>query len=88
MMKELFMRRGEQCSLQYHRNKHETFYIVRGKLRVVHGAFITEFKPGNYLPIKPGMFHRMAALKNTLYIECSTPHKDDTIRIKDEYGRL
>ena len=30
VVKELFMKEGNSCSLQYHNIKHETFYVING----------------------------------------------------------
>ena len=35
-MKELFMKKGHQCSLQYHEIKHETVYILKGNLHIFY----------------------------------------------------
>ena len=34
VVKRLFMKAGHSCSLQYHNKKHETIYVLSGKLAV------------------------------------------------------
>ena len=31
------MKKGEQCSLQYHEFKHETIYVISGELKLIIG---------------------------------------------------
>jgi mannose-6-phosphate isomerase-like protein (cupin superfamily) len=91
-VKELRMKAGHQCSLQSHRFKRETFYMVSGEM-----SFIVEnadgemaaiaIKPGQSFTIKPGVKHRMRAITDIVYLECSTPHLDDVVRFDDDYSR-
>ena len=92
MFKKLFMKKGHRCSLQYHQKKMETFFVVKGHLKLYHGKSkknlkIKRFKSGDYLTIKPKYIHRMEAVINTTYLEASTPEINDVIRLIDDYGR-
>lgn len=92
MMKRLTMKAGCQCSLQYHEHKRETFLMVSGEME-----FILEDATGNLRPIRfkkdefftipPGVKHRMRAITDIVYIEASTPHPDDVVRVEDDYDR-
>lgn len=91
-MKRLFMRAGHQCSLQYHQLKHETFYVLSGRMEFQYGSsaksLITkEMLPGDSFVIAPLMIHRMKALEDCVYLEASTPELTDVVRIDDDYGR-
>jgi len=93
VVKELFMTKGNSCSLQYHEKKHESFYVVKGKLKFYVG--IDENKLSEiilneceYYTIKPLVVHRMEAMVDSIYIESSTNFLDDVIRIQDKYGRI
>jgi len=93
VVKELFMKEGCGCSLQFHNNKHETFYVVSGKLRFYVGnnkdnLQIMYLETGSYYIIKPMVVHRMEAVVDSKYIECSTNFLDDVVRIDDKYGRI
>ena len=93
VVKELFMKEGNSCSLQYHELKHETFYVLKGKLRFYVGKTkddltIMELNVGECYTIEPLVVHRMEAVVDSLYLESSTNHLDDVIRIEDNYGRL
>jgi mannose-6-phosphate isomerase-like protein (cupin superfamily) len=92
VMKELFMTAGNCCSVQYHEKKHETVYVVSGKLLLHYGDTkdslqIAELGPGQSFVVPPGLIHRMEAAEDSLYLEASTPQLDDVIRLQDKYGR-
>lgn len=93
VVKELFMKKGECCSLQYHELKRETIYILEGCLKVYIGLEIDKLQekimyPGNHLTIEPFTIHRMEGVgdKNR-YLETSTNELWDVVRLNDKYGR-
>lgn len=93
VVKELFMKAGQSCSLQYHENKHETFVVVSGLLKFSYGVNQeslkdTVLKPGDFFVLPPLTLHRCEGIENSIYIECSTNHLDDVIRLEDKYGRI
>jgi quercetin dioxygenase-like cupin family protein len=87
MVKLLFMKKGESCSLQYHREKHETIFVLDGLLNLNYQGISHELTPGQYFVIETGQVHRMTALKDCKYLECSTPENEDVVRLEDNYGR-
>lgn len=88
MVKYLFMKAGHSCSLQYHKEKHETIVVFTGELEILHGNKTTILKAGDYLSIKPTVVHRMSSKEDCLYLEASTSQLDDVIRVEDNYGRV
>lgn len=93
MFKQLYMKTGHQCSLQFHKKKIETIYIVKGKLKIYYGKKETNLKSKVFnkektITIKPGTIHRMQAIVDTVYLEASTPELKDVIRISDDYMRV
>jgi mannose-6-phosphate isomerase len=92
VVKTLFMREGERCSLQYHERKHETVVVLNGELRVIYGPspdelFEVVLTAGDHLILEPHTIHRMCALTDTTYLEASTPDLQDVVRLQDDYGR-
>ncbi len=90
VVKKLFMKKGHQCSLQYHEDKRETVYIIQGQLKISighNGENIKIYNRNDYITIDPNIVHRMTGWTDCWYLECSTPELDDVIRIEDEYGR-
>lgn len=91
--KLLFVRAGEQLSLQFHRVKDETIYVQEGRIELEIGdpgqqALDVEIVgPGRSFRLQPGMVHRWRALEDSLVLEVSTPELDDVVRLEDRYGR-
>jgi mannose-6-phosphate isomerase-like protein (cupin superfamily) len=88
VVKRLMMKKGNQCSLQYHEAKKETVMVLSGTLTVYFNDQIIKMAPSDTLTIEPHDIHRMfAENEDCLYLECSTPELDDVVRIEDDYGR-
>ena len=91
--KVLFVRAGESLSLQYHREKDESWYIESGRARLELGEVGQEaldeevIVAGACFHYRPGTVHRVTAIEDTTIIEVSTPHLDDVVRLEDKYGR-
>jgi mannose-6-phosphate isomerase len=91
--KILFVKAGESLSLQFHREKDESWLVHSGR------AELEMAEPGKKLPgsevvgpgaafrILPGTVHRVRALEDTTILEVSTPQLDDVVRLDDRYGR-
>jgi mannose-6-phosphate isomerase-like protein (cupin superfamily) len=92
--KILFVRAGESLSLQFHREKDESWYVLEGRAKVELGApgqtmLNSEVvAPGAAFHFKPGTVHRVTALEDTRILEVSTPELDDIVRLEDRYGRV
>jgi mannose-6-phosphate isomerase-like protein (cupin superfamily) len=90
--KVLFIRKGEQLSLQFHRRKDEVIYIHEGRIELEVGEpgrtpDVEVVRPGHAFRFKPGTVHRWRALEDTFVLEVSTPDVDDVVRLEDRYGR-
>jgi mannose-6-phosphate isomerase len=84
---------GQRLSLQFHREKDESWYVLEGRAELefaAPGARATTTEvvtPGAAFRIKPGTVHRVLALEDTTILEVSTPEIDDVVRLEDSYGR-
>jgi mannose-6-phosphate isomerase-like protein (cupin superfamily) len=90
--KVIFVRAGEQLSLQFHRTKDETVYVQSGRIELEigdpGGTLDTEVVgPGHAFRLRPGVVHRWRALEDAVVLEASTPELDDVVRLEDRYGR-
>jgi mannose-6-phosphate isomerase len=91
--KILFVRAGCSLSLQFHREKDESWYVQEGRAELQLGDVgdpllnSEVIGPGASFRYRPGTVHRVAALEDTTILEVSTPHLDDVVRLEDEYGR-
>jgi mannose-6-phosphate isomerase len=91
--KVLFVKRGESLSLQFHREKDESWYVQSGRAKLELGragaGVLNEevIVAGACFHYTPGTVHRVTALEDTTILEVSTPHLDDVVRLEDAYGR-
>jgi mannose-6-phosphate isomerase len=91
--KVLFVKQGESLSLQFHREKDESWLIQSGRAMIELGAVGDSVLnqevvgPGAAFHYKPGTVHRITAVEDTTILEVSTPHLDDVVRLEDSYGR-
>ena len=91
--KVLFVRAGQSLSLQFHREKDESWLVQSGRAKLELGkigqAVLAEevIGPGAAFRYPPGTVHRVTALDDTTILEVSTPHLDDVVRLEDRYGR-
>lgn len=101
-LKRIRMTAGHQSSLQSHRYKAETNYVVEGEATVLAGLAApddpgatvdvarlttTVYGPGTGWSSPPGELHRVIARRDYTAIEVSTPELDDVVRWQDDTGR-
>jgi mannose-6-phosphate isomerase len=91
--KVLVVKAGESLSLQFHKEKDESWLVYSGRAKLELGSVgepmlkqevIAE---GAAFRFRPGTVHRVTALEDTTILEVSTPHLDDVVRLDDRYGR-
>jgi mannose-6-phosphate isomerase len=83
---------GHRLSLQYHVEKDETSYLLKGRMLLTKGPdpdnlTVVEIGPGHQWRNRPGEIHTIEALEDSDVLEVSTPHLDDVVRLQDSYGR-
>jgi hypothetical protein len=113
VLKEIILNEGFKTSLQVHKYKAETNYILEGQGlliysdvkfdcdRYVEGKYteqeldqilinlkVQSYGPGSVMSIEPGTIHRMIAYTKLRFVEASTCHLDDVIRLQDDANRL
>jgi mannose-6-phosphate isomerase-like protein (cupin superfamily) len=95
--KLLHINAGQALSVQYHNNKDETIFLLRGRMKYRLGSEAGgggseklrefEMKEGESYRNTPGTVHQMEAITDCDVLEASTPHLDDVVRLQDRYGR-
>jgi quercetin dioxygenase-like cupin family protein len=86
--KILEFNKGAEFSMHYHMLKHETFYILEGKIEL-RGYDLSDASPrsevyaqGTVITIPAGNPHKIIALEKSRVIEVSTQHfESDSYRI-------
>lgn len=82
--KLLYLKKGARGSIHYHKKKHETFYVLRGKVTLRWGKLEVTMPQGQSLEVKPGLVHSFRGEEDSIIIEFSTHHDDeDTYRINE-----
>ena len=86
--KILSLKKMFRCSLHYHKNKTETFYVLKGQvlLEVDDNAYM--LSPGSAVDIYPNQKHRFTGLKDSQIIEFSTHHEDSDSYRDEESKKL
>jgi mannose-6-phosphate isomerase-like protein (cupin superfamily) len=91
--KVLFVKAGQSLSLQFHREKDESWLVQSGRAKLELGEVGESVLkaeivgPGAAFHYTPGTVHRVTALEDTTILEVSTPQLDDVVRLEDAYGR-
>ena len=89
--KILFIKKGHRLSLQYHKQKDETLYCLKGRASLIIEnrdiSDILPLVPDRSYRIEPMTVHRVEAIKDTTLVEVSTPEGEDVVRVADDYGR-
>ncbi len=71
--KYMFVFDKQTCPMHSHKEKHETFFVVKGKIQVSTDFGIIILEPGDVLPIATDTKHSFTGIGNTLVLEISKP---------------
>jgi mannose-6-phosphate isomerase-like protein (cupin superfamily) len=75
--KFLFVFDGQTCPAHSHRDKHETFFIVKGTVMMRYGDRTFEMGSGDVLPVAQGALHSFTGKGPALLLEVSKPCQID-----------
>ena len=71
--KFLFVFGGQTCPMHWHTNKHETFFIVHGKVMMSINGDVCEMQPGQCLAVSAETPHSFTGKEPSLLLEVSQP---------------
>ncbi len=71
--KLIFILKQQTCPMHYHKIKHETFYLVKGKVEMEAGGKTVVMNQGDIKIMPQNTRHRFVGLENSLILECSKP---------------
>jgi len=78
--KFMFLFSGQTCPMHPHRVKHETFFVVKGRIEMDLGGKILTLGLGDTCVVDQNARHRFTALEDSLVLESSKPDLvDDSI---------
>jgi mannose-6-phosphate isomerase-like protein (cupin superfamily) len=90
--KILHLAPGGVLSLQYHENKVETIFVIKGEVTVetreADRASSVRLAEGEGFHVPAGLVHRFSSAGGCDLVEVSTAHPDDVVRLEDRYGRI
>ena len=86
--KYLFVFAGQSCPRHCHRTKHETFFVVKGRVRMGLAGTDRELAAGDVLPMPPGTPHGFTGLHPALLLEVSKPCVLDDNEFEDRRIRI
>jgi quercetin dioxygenase-like cupin family protein len=71
--KLIFIFKGQTCPKHHHKKKHETFFIVKGKVKMELGCEDFLMNQGDRLVVEQYSKHQFTALEDSLLLESSMP---------------
>lgn len=71
--KYLFVFDGQTCPMHRHKEKHETFFIVKGTVRMEYDGRIQDMHEGEVLPVNQWKYHSFTGIGPALLLEISKP---------------
>ena len=81
--KLLFIRKGFSIPIHFHKNKDETFYLIKGRAWIYKNRVKKLMRKYDVVHLSPRDTHKVVAIKNCKIIEFSTHHEDsDTYHLK------
>src|SRR3989338_3831365 len=86
--KKLILNKGYRCSMHHHKNKDETFYVLKGKVLMEIGNKKYIMHPDNSILIEPNTKHRFTGLEDSEIMEFSTHHEDSDSYREELSGKV
>lgn len=71
--KFMFLFAGQTCPRHYHKEKLETFFVVRGSISMDYADKRVTLTKGDVLTVETERYHEFSALENSLVLEVSKP---------------
>lgn len=71
--KYLFVFDGQTCPNHNHKEKLETFFVVKGKIFMDYDGSSMEMNPGDVLKVEQGKYHSFTGMGPALLLEISKP---------------
>lgn len=82
--KFMFMFAGQTCPMHHHRIKHETFFIVKGRVEMELAGKKFIMEQGDRLIVDQNAKHAFTALEDSLILECSRADLVDDSIFEDQ----
>ncbi|MGV8152048.1 MAG: cupin domain-containing protein [Candidatus Nanoarchaeia archaeon] len=86
--KFLNLKKGYQCSIHYHKNKDETFYVLSGKVLMELEGDAYIMQKNESVRVLPNKKHRFSGIENSVILEVSTHHEEGDSYRETESGKV
>ena len=73
----MILKQGYRCSMHFHKDKDEVFYVVSGRILLELGDGGRVMGPGDHHHIPVGVEHRFWGIEDAEIMEFSTHHRDE-----------
>lgn len=87
MGKILHIEAGKRLSLQYHDQKTESWYLLKGKVTIILDDEEINMEEGLGYTTQIDQKHRLVGIEDSDILEVSTPEIGSTFRVEDDYSR-
>lgn len=75
--KFLNLNKNSYCSIHWHKQKDETFYVLDGEIKLELFGETIYLSSGQSIRLKPYTVHRFTGITNSKILEISTTHSDE-----------
>jgi mannose-6-phosphate isomerase-like protein (cupin superfamily) len=86
--KILNLSEGYRCSVHHHEKKHETFYVLSGKVLMENNGAIRLMTQGDVQAVEPFQKHRFSGMELSRIIEFSTHHEENDSYRETQSGKI
>ncbi len=88
VLKKIFMKKGNKCSLQYHDEKYETNYLIEGKAKIIKGLHIDLKEDRNKtfeIILSKNLHKDYSIISNAPYIFTNVPGEVHRVYSEEDY---
>ena len=74
---------GQTCPNHYHKLIKETFFIIKGDVRMIVGGDVTDMGPSDKVTLAPGAWHAFSSEEGAVIEEITTHQEKDDSYFED-----
>jgi mannose-6-phosphate isomerase-like protein (cupin superfamily) len=88
VLKKLHIAKDKSITLQYHKEKDETWYVLDGSGIMIYNREMGPIRANDFVRIEPGVIHQVTGTgeNGITIIEASTNHLEDVVYVKGEHN--
>lgn len=86
--KRLLLKKDRRCSMHFHKEKDEVFYIEKGNVLLEMDGERYVLTPGEFVHVRSGSEHRFTGLEDSVIFEFSTTHSEEDSYRREKSGHV